>query len=68
MTVKCTVVIHREDDWFVASCLENNVASQGKTLDEAMTNLKEAVALYYEDAQPEAAQSQLFVTTMEVAV
>jgi len=44
-----TAVIWREDDWFVATCVENNVASQGKTMDAAMENLKEALALYYED-------------------
>jgi predicted RNase H-like HicB family nuclease len=44
-----TAVIWREDDWFVAMCVENNVASQGKTMDDAMKNLKEALALYYED-------------------
>ena len=43
-----TVTITKDDDWFVAKCLENSVASQGKTMDEAMDNLREAVALYYE--------------------
>jgi predicted RNase H-like HicB family nuclease len=33
----------------VATCLENNIASQGRTIDEAMENLKEAITLYYED-------------------
>ena len=44
-----TVSVQKEDSWFVAKCLENNVSSQGKTMDEAMDNLKEALALYYED-------------------
>jgi len=43
-----TVAIQQEDSWFVAKCLENSVASQGKTIDEAMENLKEALELYYE--------------------
>ena len=30
-----TVVIQKEDDWFVAKCLENSVASQGRSIDEA---------------------------------
>jgi predicted RNase H-like HicB family nuclease len=68
MTYKCTVVIQREDDWYVASCLENNVASQGKNIDEALANLKEAVALYYEDDPQPAESAQVYVTTMEVAV
>jgi predicted RNase H-like HicB family nuclease len=44
-----TVAIQKEEDWFVAKCLENSVASQGKTIDEATDNLREALALFYED-------------------
>jgi len=49
MTFKGTIKIEQEEDWVVATCLENNIASQGKTIDEAITNLKEAITLYYED-------------------
>jgi predicted RNase H-like HicB family nuclease len=48
MLVKITAIIQKEDDWYVAKCLENNVASQGKTIEEAIINLKEAVQLYSE--------------------
>jgi hypothetical protein len=27
-------------------CLENNITSQGKTIDEAMANLREAIVLF----------------------
>jgi len=47
-----TVVIQKEDDWFVAKCLENSVASQGKSIDEAMYNLREAIELYMERESP----------------
>ncbi len=40
--------IVREDDWYVAQCLEVDVASQGETPDEALCNLCEALALYFE--------------------
>ena len=53
MSFRGTIIIKQEDAWFVASCLENNIASQGKTLDEAISNLKEAIALYYEDESEE---------------
>lgn len=33
----------------MAKCLEVEVASQGKTKNEALNNLKEAVELYFED-------------------
>ena len=49
MTFKGTIKIEKEEEWYVATCFENNIASQGKTIDEAMSNLKEAIALYYED-------------------
>ena len=49
MTFKGTIRIEKEEDWYVATCFENNIASQGKTVDEAMENLKEAISLYYED-------------------
>ena len=62
-----TVTITKDDDWFVAKCLENSVASQGKTMDEAMDNLREAVALYYEDEHIPSF-SQTYVTTLEVAL
>jgi len=49
MRFTATVVIHQEDERFIAKCLENSVASHGKTLDEAMDNLREALELYFED-------------------
>ena len=52
MSFRGTIVIKKEEEWFVATCLENNIASQGKTIDEATENLKEAIALYYEDEPP----------------
>ena len=68
MNIKCTVIIQKEDDWFVASCIENNVASQGKTMEEAVENLKEAIALFYEDNNVVPEYSPIFVTTLEVAI
>jgi predicted RNase H-like HicB family nuclease len=44
-----TAAVTHEDGWFVARCLEIEIASQGKTTDEALANLKEALELYFED-------------------
>jgi predicted RNase H-like HicB family nuclease len=63
-----TVIIQREENWYVASCLENNVASQGTTVDESVKNLKEALALYYEEDRDLPERSPVFVTTVEVAL
>ena len=67
MTRPFTLSIQQEDNWFVVKCLENNVASQGKTMNEAMDNLREALILYFEDEAPPI-YSQTFVTTLQVAI
>lgn len=69
MVYKVTVIVQTDDDWYVAKCLENSVASQGKTVEEAIANLKEALELYYEDMQFDIVEPrQTFVTTLEVSV
>jgi predicted RNase H-like HicB family nuclease len=40
-------VVWAEADWFVAQCLDVDVASQGRTEDEAIDNLKEALVLHF---------------------
>ena len=47
MTQHFTASISREDDWYVAQCLEVDVASQGKTEREALDNLAEALRLHF---------------------
>jgi len=48
MTRNFTASVWREGNWYVAQCLEVDVASQGKTEQEALQNLEEALELYYE--------------------
>ncbi len=67
MSVKSTVFIQKEDNWYVATSIETGVASQGKSIDEALSNLSEALSLYFEDNIPEQ-QEPVFITTLEVAV
>ena len=43
------VLIEQEGELFSALCLELNVASQGKTIEDAKKNIREAVELYIED-------------------
>ena len=43
-----TVEISREGDWFVATANGTNVASQGRTVPEALANLAEALRLHDE--------------------
>jgi predicted RNase H-like HicB family nuclease len=42
-----TAAITHEDPWYVARCLDIEVASQGKSTEEALANLKEALELYF---------------------
>jgi predicted RNase H-like HicB family nuclease len=50
MIRRVSAVITPEGALFVAQCLDVDVASQGKTADEALANLREAVELFFEDA------------------
>jgi len=68
MSIKVTVVVQKEENWYVAKCIENSVASQGKTIEESLNNLREALELYYEDEKPDILDTQTFITTMEVAI
>ncbi|HLI50199.1 MAG TPA: type II toxin-antitoxin system HicB family antitoxin [Thermomicrobiaceae bacterium] len=56
MTVKrrYSAVITKEDHWYVAQCLEVDVASQGESEAEALANLREALELYFESPLPTA--------------
>jgi predicted RNase H-like HicB family nuclease len=71
-TRQFTGIIEREADWFVALCPELDIASQGKTVEEARTNLIEAIELFFEVADASEIESRLhqeiFVTRMEVAI
>jgi len=48
MKRKFTASVWREGNWFVAQCLEVDVASQGETEEEALANLREALELHFE--------------------
>lgn len=61
-----TAVIHEEEDMFVAECPEVGTVSQGATIDEALSNLREATELYLEEFQPDVFEHPL-VTTFDVA-
>lgn len=51
-TIKA-VMRRGEDGYFVTECVAINVVTQGKTLDEVASNLKEAVELFLKDENPE---------------
>lgn len=47
MKQKFTASIWQEDKWFVAQCVEVDVASQGETEDQALDNLRDALELHF---------------------
>jgi predicted RNase H-like HicB family nuclease len=47
--LKLSAVVTKEGHLYVVNCPELDVASQGTTVEEALTNLREAVELYLED-------------------
>lgn len=65
-----TAMIYRESDGYVALCPELDVASQGDSVEEASTNLREAVELFLESAAPSEIEGRLtgemYVTALEV--
>ncbi|TVQ53553.1 MAG: type II toxin-antitoxin system HicB family antitoxin [Phycisphaerales bacterium] len=60
-----TARVWQEDEWFIAQCAEADVASHGKTEDEALANLREALELYFE---PPTATIVPRITSIEVDV
>ncbi len=42
-------VVWKEGDYYISQCLEVDVSSFGKTKKESLTNLKDALKLYFED-------------------
>ena len=62
-----TAVLHKEEDMYVAECPEVGTASQGETIDKAVSNLKEATELYLEEF-PIKEKRKTWLTTFEVAV
>ncbi len=69
---RLTAIIEREDDGFVALCPELDIASQGESIEEARSNLVEALTLFFETADPSEIErrthTEIFVTQVEVPV
>jgi predicted RNase H-like HicB family nuclease len=62
-----TAIIYKEDNLYVAECAEVGTASQGYTIEEAISNLKEATELYLEEF-PAKFLGRPILTTFEVSV
>ncbi len=67
-----TAIIEREGDGYVALCPELDIASQGDSVEQAKSNLAEALELFFEVADPveikNRTKAEVFITRLEVAV
>ena len=71
MTLQHTIkaVVRKGETHYVAECVEVPIVTQGKTLDETINNLKEAVELHLEGenlAELGLASNPTLIVTMEV--
>ena len=67
---KFTTIISQEGKLYVARCVELGVVSQGKTIETAQENLKEALELYLEDhphSKKLLSQKAPLITTLELS-
>ncbi len=60
-----TAIIEKEENIYIARCPEVGTVSQGKTIEEAVANLKEATELYLEEFPLKKNTKPLF-TTFEI--
>jgi len=71
-TARLTAILEREGNGYTALCPQVDVASQGDTIEEATANLREAVELFFEAADPDEIKrrlkSEVYVTQLEVAI
>ena len=64
-------VVWQEGKYFVAQCLNVDVSSFGETKEEALSNLNEALELFFEDASlnevPPIENPEIVTTTLACA-
>ena len=61
-----TVVVYKEDDLYIAECLEVGTVDQGETIEQAVAGVKEATRLYLEEF-PLPETSPKYITSIEVS-
>ncbi|MBN1174837.1 MAG: type II toxin-antitoxin system HicB family antitoxin [Micromonosporaceae bacterium] len=61
-----TAAVHQEEEWYIARCLELDVASQGESLQQALANLREAVEAYLEEVSQPIIEATPLVTAFQI--
>jgi predicted RNase H-like HicB family nuclease len=70
MSYRFSALITKENGWYVARCPELNVTSQGRDVETARANLREAIELCLETwgvPEERPLDSESFWTTVEVS-
>jgi len=71
MQKQLTAIIEKEGDGYVSYCPEYDIASQGRTIEEARNNLHEALEIFFETASPQKIalrfHGEIYITRMDVA-
>lgn len=71
MTLNLKNIIWKEGKYYVAQCLNVDISSFGKTKNEALKNLNEALELYFEDSKiiklPKVERPEIFSSKVKYA-
>jgi predicted RNase H-like HicB family nuclease len=65
-TFTFSAMVQKENERYVSSCMELEISSQGKTIEEAVSNLKEAVELHIEREGVTLPVKRPFLTTFKI--
>lgn len=65
--LRLTAAVSHEPPFFVARCLEVEVASQGETEKEALKNLREALELYFEGSEASREVTPLRIVPLDIS-
>jgi predicted RNase H-like HicB family nuclease len=65
MNTRYAVSVTKEGRWYVAQCLDVDLASQGRTVKSALANLRAALTLHF---TPPVATRKPRVTSIEVSL
>ncbi|MFA5982533.1 MAG: type II toxin-antitoxin system HicB family antitoxin [Methylococcaceae bacterium] len=60
---KLTAIMHKENDIYVSFCPELNISSRGSDIEEAKSNLNEAVELFLVNASEEEVKKRYYGDT-----
>ena len=66
--MRLPAAVTQDGSWYVAKCLEVEVASQGTTVEEALANLREALELYFEDTDAPRPMPSPIIAPVEIEV